>query len=112
MQDGIGRLVARQRLLAEVLVRLGQALHLGEACVERHGWVAGVLRHVEVSGPPQLLLDHKRLLQQLQDKTYIKMHPDLHICMFLIVQVKANVWMGCRLGIAVISSAVSFEDFE
>lgn len=109
VQDGIGRLVARQRLLAEVLVRLGQALHFGEACVECHGWVAGVLCHVEVSRPPQLLLDHKRLLQQLQDKTCIKMHPDLHICMSLIVQVKANVWMGCRLGIAVITFAVSLK---
>lgn len=72
VQDGVGRLVAGQRLLAEVLVRLGQAFHLGEASVERHGGVAGVLRHVEVRRPPQLLLDHQRLLQQLQDTEEVK----------------------------------------
>lgn len=68
VQDSVGRLVARQRLLAEVLVRLRQALHLCKACVERHGWVTGVLGHVQVSCPSQLLLDHERLLQQLEDK--------------------------------------------
>lgn len=67
MQDGVGRLVSRQRLLAEVLVRLGEALHLREACVERHGRVAGVLGHVQVGRPPQLLLYHQRLLQQLRE---------------------------------------------
>lgn len=66
VQDSIGRLVARQRLLAEVLVRLCEALHLRKARIERHGRVAGVLGHVQVSGPSQLLLDHKRLLQQLR----------------------------------------------
>lgn len=68
VQDGVGRLVARQRLLAEVLVGLGQALQLREARVERHGRVAGVLGHVQVGGPSQLLLDHQRLLQQLEEK--------------------------------------------
>ena len=34
VQDGVGRLVPRQRLLGEVLVALGQALGLGEAGVE------------------------------------------------------------------------------
>lgn len=77
VQDGVGRLVARQRLLAEVLVRLGQALHLGEASIERHGGVAGVLRHVEVRRPTQLLLDHQRLLQQLQDTKEVKYAPRL-----------------------------------
>lgn len=67
VQDGVGWLVARQRLFAEVLVRLRQALHLGEASVERHGRVAGVLGHVQVGRPPQLLLDDKRLLQQLEE---------------------------------------------
>lgn len=66
VQDGVGRLVPRQRLLAEVLVRLRQALHLREASVERHRRVAGVLGHVQVGRPPQLLLDHERLLQQLR----------------------------------------------
>ncbi len=66
MQDGVGRLVARQALLGEVLVRLGQALHLGEAGVERHGGVVGVLGQVEVGGPTQLLLDDQRLLKQLE----------------------------------------------
>lgn len=66
VQDSVGRLVSRQGLLAEVLVRLCQALHLREARVERHGRVAGVLGHVQVSRPSQLLLDHKRLFQQLQ----------------------------------------------
>lgn len=68
VQDSIGRLVARQRLLAEVLVRLCEALHLRKARIERHGRVAGVLGHVQVSGPSQLLLDHKRLLQQLTEQ--------------------------------------------
>lgn len=66
VQDGAGRLVARQRLLAEVLVWLGEALHLRKACVERHGRVAGVLGHVQVGGPSQLLLYDQRLLQQLE----------------------------------------------
>jgi len=66
VQDGVGGLVASQRLLAEVLVGLGQALHLGEAGVEGHGRVAGVLAHVQVGRPSELLLDHQRLLQQLE----------------------------------------------
>lgn len=65
VQHRVGRLVPRQRLLGQVLVRLGQTFHLCEASVERHGRVAGVLRHVQVSRPPQLLLDHQCLLQQL-----------------------------------------------
>lgn len=73
VQDSIGRLVARQRLLAEVLVRLCEALHLRKARIERHGRVAGVLGHVQVSGPSQLLLDHKRLLQQLTEEDEEKM---------------------------------------
>lgn len=52
MQHGIGGLVAGQRLLAEVLVRLGEALHLREARVQRHGGVVGVLRQVQVSRAP------------------------------------------------------------
>lgn len=68
VQDGIGRLVSRQGLLAEVLVRLCEALHLCKARVEGHGRVAGVLGHIQVSGPSQLLLDHKRLFQELQRK--------------------------------------------
>lgn len=66
MQDGVGRFVPGHGLLAEVLVRLGQTLHLAEAGVEGHGGVGGVLRHVEVGGASQLLLDHQRLFQQLQ----------------------------------------------
>lgn len=72
VQDSVGWLVARQRLLAEMLVRLGQTLHLSKASVERHGGVAGVLRHVEVGRPPQLLLDHQCLFQQLQDPKEVK----------------------------------------
>lgn len=68
VQDSVGRLVARQWLLAEVLVRLREALHLCKAGIERHGRVTGVLRHVQVSCPPQLLLYHERLLQQLEGK--------------------------------------------
>lgn len=65
VQDGIGRLVPGEGLLGQVLVALSQALHLGQAGVEGHGWVVGVLGHVEVRGPPELLLDDQRLLQQL-----------------------------------------------
>lgn len=65
VQDSVGWLVACQRLLAEVLVRLRQALHLGEAGIERHGRVARILGHVQVGRPSQLLLYHQRLLQQL-----------------------------------------------
>lgn len=67
VQDGVRGLVARQRLLGQVLVALGQALDLGEAGVEGHGGVAGVLRHVQVGGAAQLLLDHQRLLQELRE---------------------------------------------
>lgn len=65
MQDGVGGLVPRHGLLAEVLVGLGQTLHLAEARVEGHGGVGRVLRHVEVGRSAQLLLDHQGLLQQL-----------------------------------------------
>lgn len=65
VQDGVGRFVPGHRLLAEVLVGLCQTLHLAEAGVQSHGGVGGVLRHVEVGGATQLLLDHQRLLQQL-----------------------------------------------
>lgn len=58
VQHRVGGLVAGEGLLAEVLVGLGQALHLGEARVERHRGVVGVLRQVQVGRAPQLLLDH------------------------------------------------------
>lgn len=63
MQNCIGRLVSRHGLLAEVLVGLGETLHLTEASVEGHGGVGRVLRHVQIGCPAQLLLDHQRLLQ-------------------------------------------------
>lgn len=66
MQDGVGRFIPGHGLLAEVLVGLSQTLHLAEAGVERHGGVGGIFRHVEIGGAAQLLLDHQRLLQQLQ----------------------------------------------
>lgn len=66
VQDGIGRLVPGEGLLGQVLVALGKALHLGQAGIEGHGGVVGVLGHVEVRGPPELLLDDQRLLQQLR----------------------------------------------
>lgn len=50
VQDGVGRLVAGQRFLGQMLMALGQTLHLGEASVEGHGWVAGVLSHIQVGG--------------------------------------------------------------
>lgn len=65
MEDGIGGLVPSERFFGEVLVALGKALHFGQPGVQGHGWVIGVLGHVEVRGPAQLLLDHQRLLQQL-----------------------------------------------
>lgn len=65
MQDSIGRLIPSEGLLGQVLVALGKALHLSQAGVEGHGWVVGVLGHVEVRGPPELLLNDQRLLQQL-----------------------------------------------
>ena len=63
VQHSVGRLVPGHGLLAEVLVGLGQTLHLAEARVQGHGGMGGVLRHVEVGRPPQLLLDHQSLLQ-------------------------------------------------
>lgn len=66
VQDGVGGLVASQRLLGQVLVALGQTLHLGKAGVESHGGVAGVLRHVQVGGPAELLFDHQSLFQELE----------------------------------------------
>lgn len=65
VQNSIGRLVSRERLLGQVLVALGKALHLGQAGVEGHGGMVGVLGHVEVCGPPELFLNDQRLLQQL-----------------------------------------------
>lgn len=66
VQHGVGRLVPRQRLFRQVLVGLCQTFHLSKASVESHGWVTRVLGHVQVRCPPQLLLDHQSLLQQLQ----------------------------------------------
>lgn len=51
MQDSIGRFVSSERLLAEVLVGLGQTFHLSETSVQGHGRVSGVLGHVEVRSP-------------------------------------------------------------
>jgi len=65
VQDGIRRLVPRQGLFREMLVALGKALHFSQTGVQGHGRVTGVLGHVEVRSPPQLLLDHQGLLQQL-----------------------------------------------
>lgn len=66
VQHGVGRLVPGQRLFGQVLVRLCQAFHLSETSVEGHGRVSGVLGHIQVSCPPELLLNHESLLQQLQ----------------------------------------------
>ena len=66
VQHGVGRLVPGQGLFGQVLVGLCQTFHLSEASVESHGRVTGVLGHIQVSCPPQLLLDHQSLLQQLQ----------------------------------------------
>lgn len=65
MKDGVGRLVSSKGFFGEVLVALGKALHFCQPGVEGHGWVTGVLGHVEVCGPAQLLLYHQRLFQQL-----------------------------------------------
>lgn len=65
VQDSIGRLVPGEGLLGQVLVALGKALHLGQAGIEGHGGMVGVLGHVEVCGPPELFLNDQRLLQQL-----------------------------------------------
>lgn len=65
VQHSIGRLVPGEGLLGQVLVALGKALHLGQAGVEGHGRMVGVLGHVEVCGPPELFLNDQRLLQQL-----------------------------------------------
>lgn len=65
VQDSIGWLVPGKGLLGQVLVALSKALHLGQAGVEGHGRVVGVLGHVKVRGPPELLLDDQGLLQQL-----------------------------------------------
>lgn len=66
VQDSVGRLVPSQGLFGEVLVALSKALHFCQPRVQCHGRVAGVLGHVEVRRPPQLLLDHQGLLQQLR----------------------------------------------
>lgn len=52
VQNCVGRLVSRHRLLAEVLVRLCQTLHLAEASVEGHRGMGWVLGHVQVSCSP------------------------------------------------------------
>lgn len=65
VQDGVGGLVSRQTLLAQVLVRLRQTLHLAEALVERHGRVVAVLGNSQVRSSSQLLLYDQGLLQQL-----------------------------------------------
>lgn len=63
MQDSVSWLVPSKGLLGQMLVALSKALHLGQAGVEGHGWVVGVLGHIKVGSPPELLLDDQRLLQ-------------------------------------------------
>lgn len=63
VQDSIGRLVPSQGLFGEMLVAFGKALHFSQTGVQCHGRVIGVLAHVEVRGPSQLLLYHQGLLQ-------------------------------------------------
>ena len=65
VQDSIGRLVPGEGLLGQVLVALSKALHLGQAGIEGHGGMVGILGHVEVCGPAELFLNDQRLLQQL-----------------------------------------------
>lgn len=68
MKDGVGRLVPSEGFFGEMLVALRQALHFGQAGVQGHGWVTGVLGHVEVRSPPKLFLNYQRLFQQLGAK--------------------------------------------
>lgn len=65
MKNCIGRFVASQRLLGQVLVALGQALHLSKTGVQGHGGMGWIFGHVQVGSSPELLFDHQRLLQQL-----------------------------------------------
>ena len=65
MQDGVGGLISRQTLLAQVLVRFRQTLHLAEALVERHGRVVSVLGNSQVRSSSQLFFDDQGLLEQL-----------------------------------------------
>lgn len=58
VQHSVSRLVPGQRLFGQVLVGLCQTFHLSKTSVQSHGRVSGVLGHIQVSRPPQLLLNH------------------------------------------------------
>lgn len=66
MKDRIRGFVPCERLLRQVLMRLGQTFNLRESCVQRHGRMVGVLCQIEVSRPTKLFFDYERLLQQLK----------------------------------------------
>uniref|UniRef100_A0A182V6P5 Uncharacterized protein n=1 Tax=Anopheles merus TaxID=30066 RepID=A0A182V6P5_ANOME len=66
VQYGVGGLVAGERLLAQMLMRFRQTLHLGEPGIQRHRRMGRILGEIEQGGPAQLLLDDERLLEQLE----------------------------------------------
>lgn len=90
VQDRIGWFVSSHRLLGQMLMTLGQTLHLSKAGVEGHGGVRGVLRHVQVSCSAQLLLDHQGLLQKLTRETGIR-QTFIHLTSF-----HCPAWPNCE----------------
>lgn len=65
VQNSVGRLVASQTLLAQVLMGLGQTLDFSKPRVQRHSRMVGVLCQVQVSCSSQLFFDDQGLFQQL-----------------------------------------------
>ena len=89
VQDGIGGFITGDRLLRQMLVRFSQTLELGKPCIEGHRGVTGILCKVEIRRSPQLLLNHQRLLQELEASCQ-KLVLDLQEVTLTLVGLKRN----------------------
>ena len=93
MKHSVGRFVSSERLLRQMLVTLSQTLQFGEARVERHGGVGGVLRQVEVGGASKLLFNDERLLEKLEASSQELV---LHLQVVVLAQLGAERFVDDR----------------
>lgn len=66
MQNSIRVSVASGRILRHIRVRIGNVLDVSEALRQLSSSIRGTVLQVHISSTPKLLLDHQRLLEQLE----------------------------------------------
>ena len=93
MKHSIGGFIPGERLLRQMLVTLSQTFELGEARVERHGGVGGVLRQVEVGGASKLFFNDERLLEKLEASSQELV---LHLQVVVLAQLCAERFVDDR----------------